>query len=245
MRYLTLGETSSTNSYCREHFDELGTGICVRALSQPEGRGQRGNSWESEPGKNLTFTIILKPEGIAPREQFAISEATATGVIDYLRERGIEARVKWPNDIYVSDKKICGILIEHSLTGNELNRSFIGVGINVNQCDFISDAPNPVSMRQLTGENYNLQDEMEKAGELIERRLCTIADEKGREELHESFLKELWRGDGKEYPFRDKATGERYSGRIIGVERAGYLNVEHSGTGEIRRYAFKEVEFIL
>ncbi|MDE6296684.1 MAG: biotin--[acetyl-CoA-carboxylase] ligase [Muribaculaceae bacterium] len=245
MRYLTLSEVLSTNSYCREHFKELGLNICVRALSQPEGRGQRGNSWESEPGKNLTFSILWKPAGLAPREQFSISEATACGVVDYLESRGIEARVTWPNEIYVGDKKICGILIEHSLIGNEMDYSIIGVGINVNQHDFISDALNPVSMWQLTGKRYDLRQEMESVGEMIERNLEAIKDVEGRKDMHSRFLKKLWRGDGNGYRFRDVATGEEYMGVIKGIESDGFLNVLPSEGGDVRRYAFKEVEFIL
>ena len=108
----------STNSYVSHHAASLADMTMVIADAQTAGRGQRGNSWESEPGKNLTFTLLHRPKGVLPREQFAISEATALAVADFLEENGISAAVKWPNDIYVGDRKIAGILIEHSLTGH-------------------------------------------------------------------------------------------------------------------------------
>ena len=244
MEIITLKETDSTNSYCKREGSELTAPLLIRAICQTAGRGQRGNHWESAPGENLTFSIIWEAKGVAPREQFSISEAVALGVKDWLQKYGIDARVKWPNDIYVDDRKICGILIEHSLVGNELKRSIIGIGINVNQEKFISDAPNPVSMRILTGEIYSLSEVLEKLGGCLEERLAEVETESGREKVHEEFKGGLWRGDSLYYPFREKESGRTYKGRIVDVEAKGFLVVE-SEEGERRRYAFKEVEFLL
>ena len=245
MEYIVLDEVASTNTYCKEHSAEIEAPAAVRGIAQTAGRGQRGNFWEAAPGENLTFSIVWNPEGIAPRDQFAVSEAAALGVCSYLRSRGIEAKVKWPNDIYVGDRKICGILIEHSIIGMDLQRSVIGVGINVNQEEFKSDAPNPVSMRQLTGSRYDLEKELAAAVGEISALLESASVLEGREEIHSSFLASLWRGDGKAYPFRDRSTGKIYQGRIEDVEAAGYLIVRDAATGVKNRYAFKEVEFIL
>ena len=112
----------------------------VTAYRQTAGQGQRGNSWEAEPGKNLTFSILYRPAGLPPMAQFAMSEAVALAVVDFLGVHGLEAKVKWPNDIYVGDRKICGILIRHSITATCVDYSVIGVGINANQTEFLSDA---------------------------------------------------------------------------------------------------------
>lgn len=245
IEYLTLPEAGSTNTWCREHASELSAPVVVRAVAQSAGRGQRGNSWESAPGLNLTFSILWHPEGVAPTEQFSISEAVALGVARYLRGHEIEAQVKWPNDIYVGDRKICGILIEHSLLGPMLERSVIGVGVNVNQEEFFSDAPNPVSMRQLTGKEFELPDELNAIVEEIISCLGKISTPEGREKLHSIFLKSLWRGDGEKYAFRDVKENRLFTGVIEGVEPTGFLLVRNKEDGAMKKYAFKEVEFIL
>jgi len=245
MNYLFIEETESTNSYCSSHEEELGEMTMVAAERQLCGRGQRGNSWEAAPGENLTFSIFCRPSGVEAREQFIISEATALGVVEYLASRGIEAKVKWPNDIYVGDRKICGILIEHALTGSEISRSILGVGINVNQREFLSDAPNPESMARLTGLRYDIREEARAVGAEIEKLLEYAATPDGRAAIHNEFRHRMWRADGLPHPFRDRASGREFSGVISDVASDGFLSVEECGSGEIRRYAFKEVEFLL
>ena len=175
MNFLLLEEVDSTNSYVAVHAAELEDMTMVIADSQTAGRGQRGNSWESEQGKNLTFTLLYKPQGIAPREQFAISEAAALAVADFLVESGMEAKVKWPNDIYAGDRKISGILIEHALMGQTIQHTRIGIGLNVNQREFRSDAPNPVSMVQLLGSESDISRVAVGVGTHLERRLPPAA----------------------------------------------------------------------
>ncbi|MDE6431375.1 MAG: biotin--[acetyl-CoA-carboxylase] ligase, partial [Duncaniella sp.] len=120
----------------------------VSARRQTAGRGQRGNSWESAPGKNITMSILLRPEGLHPSRQFVISRAVSLAITGVLRRYmpASAVRVKWPNDIYVDDRKICGILIENVISSASIRQSVVGIGINVNQRRFLSDAPNPVSM---------------------------------------------------------------------------------------------------
>lgn len=244
MRIIWVDSCPSTNSYVASMPDVDG-GVVVAARTQTAGRGQRGNSWEAEPGCNLTFSVAWKPEGVLPREQFSISEAVALAVVDLLAEMGVEAKVKWPNDIYVGDRKICGILIEHSVMGLEIDRTIAGVGININQQEFVSDAPNPVSLVMLTGKQYPLQPLLERYAEILQHRLGEIANREGRETTHKEFKGKMWRNDGNFHPFRDKASGSIYSGRIVDVEDFGYLHVEDEVSGERFKYAFKEVEFLL
>ncbi len=244
MKYIILEEIDSTNSYVSRHGEELDDMTMVAAHSQTAGRGQRGNSWESEPGKNLTFTLLARRLPVAPVEQFAISEAVALGVADFLRDEGIEAEVKWPNDIYVGDRKISGILIEHSLTGSSIEQTRIGVGLNVNQTDFRSDAPNPVSMRQLTGEEYVLNRVAAGVGVSLERRLNALGDADARRQMHSEFKSRLWRREGV-HPFRRRGDAHEFAGVIEDVSALGPLRVSDVATGQSGEYMFKEIEFVL
>ena len=151
-------ELTSTNTELARLADEGAPhGTVAIAECQTAGRGQRGNTWESAPGENVTMSVLLHPDGIEPRRQFAISEAVALGVaetLDIYLPAGMRAEVKWPNDIYVGNRKICGILIENRITSTTIERAIAGIGLNVNQELFVSDAPNPVSLRQLTGARH-------------------------------------------------------------------------------------------
>ena len=130
-----IDETDSTNRWLKDN----GEGdMVVVASYQTAGKGCGTNSWESERGKNLTFSLLIHPEGMPANRQFHITEAVSV------------AEIKWPNDIYVGDQKICGVLIENRLQGSDIKDSIIGIGLNVNQTAFVSDAPNPVSLYQLT-----------------------------------------------------------------------------------------------
>ena len=174
--------------------------------------------------------------------QFSMSEAVALAVVDFLAAHGIESKVKWPNDIYVADSKICGILIRHSVIGQYVSSSVIGVGINVNQTLFLSDAPNPVSMQQISGDSYDLELLEKEISSAIERRLDSIASKKQRIALHDEFMRNLWHGDGEMYPFTDLASGERIMARIEDIALHGPLTLRlHDGSS--RTYAFKEVTF--
>lgn len=241
MDIIKLASVDSTNSWLSANRPVIDTPIAVYALSQTEGRGQRGNSWESEPGLNLTATIGLGDVGIKPEEQFLISTAIALAVIDVLEELGVKAKVKWPNDIYVGDKKICGILIENSILGRKITRSLAGIGLNINQEKFLSDAPNPVSLFLLTGRKYDLDLVMKMLCSKIEERIKSSDDKAA---LEKEYFSRLWRGDGKFYSFIDKKEDKEIKGRIKNVGRDGILTIE-TEEGECRSFAFKEVEFIL
>lgn len=243
MRIVNLDKVDSTNTWAKTHVSALDHLDLVVAENQTSGRGQRGNRWESEPGKNLSVTGVCKGINVPASSQFSVSEAVALAVVDVLSAYGILARVKWPNDIYVGDKKICGILIEHSVRGSELEWSILGIGINVNQEKFLSDAPNPVSMRILTSESYDLKEMLDVLSEKLEYRIAMASSIEGRATLHAEFLEYLWRGDEKKYPFRDTATDEIFMASISEIEPMGFLILE-SESG-LRRYAFKEVEFII
>ena len=155
-KIIHIDKTDSTNRWLREH----GKGeVVVVSEFQTAGKGCGTNSWESERGKNLTFSMLIHPEGILANEQFHITEVVSVAMCETLERYGCkEASIKWPNDIYVGDRKICGILIENRLQGSMIKDCIIGIGLNVNQREFRSDAPNPVSLYQLLGRETDLEE---------------------------------------------------------------------------------------
>lgn len=244
MDFLVLEEVDSTNSYVSRHAGSLADMTMVMAATQNAGRGQRGNSWESEPGANLTFTLLHRPADFPALEQFAMSEAVCLAVTDWTATLGIEAKVKWPNDIYVGDRKLAGILIEHSVAGRLIEHSRIGVGLNVNQSEFRSDAPNPVSLIQLLGTKTDISRAAAALGAHLESRLQEAATPEGRRMLHSAFLQRMWRKDGEPHPFRIPG-GDIFEGVIEDVDQSGPIRIRRTGGDEVRRYAFKEIEFVL
>jgi len=251
MTYIEFPELASTYTYVATHAGELESDTVVHTPCQSAGRGQRGNSWESEPGKNLTFTTLTRPPSWKATRQFLISEAVAVAIASTItRLTGVRCSVKWPNDIYAHNPadgsvgKICGILISHSLDGNIIRHTVIGAGINVNQTIFLSDAPNPVSIKGITGREHPLPPLLRAVNEAIAGTLEKLWSDPAFESiLHAQYMSLLWRGDGQEHEWRDTATGERFAATIYAIEPLGHM-VLRTGSGELRRYAFKEVAFV-
>lgn len=241
MQLKKIVTTDSTNNWLAVHEKEVADQALVYCEEQTAGRGQRENSWESEPGKNITASIVFHPKSFPAFRQFVISEAIALSIVDFLGGEGVEAKIKWPNDVYVGDKKICGILVEHVVMGNQITRTIAGFGININQTEFKSDAPNPVSLSLITGKNYNIDTLIEVLVKKIEKKLLSL--EKG-ENQHNSFLERLWRKDDEVYEFYDRIKKEAIKAKISDVGEDGMLTLV-TDYGEKRKYAFKEVEFLL
>lgn len=239
-RILRLAEVRSTNASLRALLEKepegLPEGSVVVADKQTAGRGQLGNAWESEPGKNLTFSIVLYPGCIPANHQFLISQIASLSVKETLDTYVSGIRVKWPNDIYRHEKKICGMLIENDLSGNFLYCSIIGIGINLNQEVFRSDAPNPVSLRQLTGQTYNREQVLNEFLERFYRNYLLLLQEKYAE-IRLRYRRALYRGEGY-FPYAD--AGGAFEACIREIETTGHLVLELRD-GSLRRYAFKEV----
>lgn len=238
---IKLKEIDSTNNYLRalSQEKELEEGTLIWCTSQTQGRGQRGNSWESEPDKNLTFSLILYPDFLHAKDQFYLSELVAVSIVTELLKFDEEFSIKWPNDIYWKEKKIAGILIENDLISDHLSKSIIGVGLNVNQTLFVSDAPNPVSLKQITGADYDLESLLEQIASRIYTNYLNLISE-GPVALHDKYMHCLYRRDGY-FAYRDE-NGE-FTARIISIQPSGHLQLK-TETGETRLYAFKEVEFL-
>ena len=141
-----LDVAESSNDEARKAIDSLDNLSVVAVRCQTAGRGQGENTWLTAPGENMTFSIVLKDFDILPNQQIAISQITALAVVRFLALHGIDAKIKLPNDIYVGDRKICGILIENTLCAGKIKWSIVGIGINVNQTTFPSSLPNPTSI---------------------------------------------------------------------------------------------------
>jgi len=239
---IEIAETSSTNDYIRQlnAKESLAEGTTVSAHFQLSGRGQVGNSWESEAGKNLLFSTLLFPTGIKITEQFILSQLVAVSLREALANYLAPITIKWPNDIYYGDKKLAGILIENDLCAADISLSIIGIGVNVNQSRFYSDAPNPVSLRQLLGVEI---DRRILLADYLTRLAANYRLLKNGEadELRKRYHAALFRREGF-YPFRDNAG--LFPARIEEVDTSGYLHLV-AESGERRKYFFKEVVFVI
>lgn len=245
MDIVFIPTVDSTHTLLSRNHDAVPPMTMLCAREQTAGRGQRGNSWEAEPGQNLTFSMHFEPKDVKPAEQFVISEAFALAFIDLLHDSGIEATVKWPNDIYVGDRKICGILIEHSIMGTRISRTLLSAGLNVNQRRFHSAAPNPISIANILGGDLVPEVIAKKLAKTIDHRLASLDTEDKRKALHEEFMQRLYRGDNNFYPFTDNLRGETISARITDVAPDGVLSLQPADGGPVRRFLFKEVSFVL
>ena len=208
---------------------------------QTAGRGQRGHEWHSRKGENLTFSVVLEPTFVPIAKQFSVSEVVALSLVDMLAEYGIDAKIKWTNDIYAGDKKLVGILIEHSLAQTSLRRTIVGVGINVNQTEFDASLPNPVSMAQLLGKELDAEAVLKCFLTHLQRNY-ELLREGGAEALHDRYNALLYRKN--EYHTYALPSGEKFSAKIIGTAPSGALRLEDK-SGNTKDYLFKEVEFII
>lgn len=246
-RIIPFDEVTSTNDVAMASPHLYGHGSILTARSQTAGRGQRGNRWSSAPGENLMFSLVVEPGHILVEQQFRISEMAALAASDAVRAAtsgAVVCGVKWPNDLYVGDRKIGGILIEHSLHSEWLSRSVIGIGINVRQRGFDPALPNPTSIA-----NELATDSPVPLPEEVLAAFCEAFSTRYTQSettLHEDFMARLWRGEtARSYPYRDAASGEIFEASIAGVDRhTGELTLRLKGDGESRHYWFKEVESI-
>ena len=244
-RYIKLAETKSTNTYMKGVAAELPHATVIYTYRQTAGRGQIGNSWESEDGKNLTFSMLLKPPGIDVQRQFYISEAASLALADMLSQYTPDIKIKWPNDIYYRDQKICGMLIENVLNGGGIAYSIIGIGLNINQDNFVSNAPNPVSLKNITGTEYDTEALLRDLCNRIET-LCNFNDysKADLQALHERYLATLYRNDGDAHQWQ-LPDGTIFSGTIVDVQPDGKLTLRHEADGSEHQYYFKEVKHVI
>lgn len=239
---IRVEETNSTNNYLQALCDErkVEEFTTIVADFQTSGRGQRGNSWESEPGENILFSFVVFPEFLEARRQFLLSQIVSLAIKEELDNYVADISIKWPNDIYWREKKICGMLIENDLMGRYISQSIAGIGININQEAFYSPAPNPVSLRQITGKEYDI---FEILGNVMVRvqSYYKLLCEDDTTIIATRYEKSLFRKEGM-HRYRD-ANGE-FLARILSVEPEGKLILEDEMQRK-RGYMFKEVEYLM
>jgi BirA family biotin operon repressor/biotin-[acetyl-CoA-carboxylase] ligase len=203
---------------------------------QSAGKGQPGNSWESARGNNLLFSIVLHPVQVPVDELFLISELVSIAIKRALDVYTPNIAIKWPNDIYWNDQKLAGILIENSLQGNKIKTVVIGIGLNVNQKKFESDAPNPVSLFQITGKSINRKQLLD----LVCRNIMDLYEEFDLERIQSEYSTSLYRKEG----FHLFQADELFRAKIIDVHPDGKLELE-TENGNRKGFYFKEVQFVI
>ena len=241
-RIIRLQKTDSTNNYLHAlaRPEQLGEGSVVWAEFQTAGRGQIGNSWESAEGENLTFSVVLYPTFLLANRQFLISQITALSVKQTLDRYVDDITVKWPNDIYWRDRKICGMLIENDLAGQFIYSSILGIGININQKEFKSNAPNPVSLYLIIGKRTDREKFLQEFLERLYANYLLLLQEK-EVLIQEAYRQSLYRREG--FHLYEDANG-RFEAAIEEIEPSGYLHLRLRDN-TIRRYEFKEVRFVI
>lgn len=254
MQMIHLPEVRSTNTWMLDHLakgEDMADETVVYTLRQTAGRGQMGNSWESEPGKNISFSMLLCPEFLPIREQFIISQLCSLAIVEALEELAYEGEkpeevdfsIKWPNDIYAGDRKLCGILIENRLMDSTLKHCVLGVGINVNQEKWIGNAPNPVSLKMLGIETNPVHVLKIVAGHIHALYEALRDNKEMAAVIRERYMQRLYRKEGY-FAYYDPAGDEHFDARIVGVDAQGPLLLRLA-SGEVRKYWFKEVRFVL
>lgn len=220
MQIVRLDSVESTNKYC-EVLDlaEVEDFTCYWALEQTAGIGQRGNHWHSAPGLNLTFSLVLKPVWLAAARQFMLTQAISLAITDLLATYHLPqtTHIKWPNDIYVGRKKICGTLTSARLAGDYIATAICGIGLNVNETDFPDWVPNPTSLRQLTGETYDPEEVLHTLLACIEHRYNALRD--GADISAEYLGLLLGRSEQRRYTY----LGQPVTATIEGVDNYGRL----------------------
>lgn len=232
----------STNSRAADMLrkQEVSEGTIIHTNYQTAGRGHGGNKWESEENKNLLISIVLFPPMINPADQFLLSICVSLGICDFLVRYTPEISIKWPNDIYVKNDKIAGILIENSIMGDLIEHTIAGIGININQTKFRSDAPNPVSLANLTGKQYDLSECLGQLASSLDKRYKYLISG-DIELLKRDYLLRLYRF--KQWGrYRDMSG--LFNGKISNVLDSGRILIEIEG-GSLIEYSFKEIDFII
>lgn len=216
---------------------------------QTHGHGQVNTVWESARGENLLFSFLFRPQHITAGEQFFLSEIACLAVAHTLDAYTEGISVKWPNDVYHHDRKICGMLLRHTLSGAQISATLVGIGLNLNQKQFVGDAPNPVSLRQIIGRPVDREEVLCRFAHHFDRLLRAVTppdpDERlaQRQRLHGEYLRRLYHRDGA-HDYVDAASSETFSAHIVDVAPTGQLTLRTTD-GRLRHYHFKEVRFVV
>lgn len=239
-KLIRLEEVNSTNEFLKKYYmanPNEPEGLVVSAKNQYDGRGQKSNIWESESAKNLTFSILLKPN-ILIANQFDITKIISIGLINFLKSNNILAKIKWPNDIYVGDTKIAGVLIENTISHSKIKSSIVGVGLNVNQIHFNQKLGNASSLSLLTGQKFNLEKILNEILCYIDQ--CYLLYKTGAyKALSDDYLFNLFRFNEDGYY---EIENNKVFAKIIGVSTTGKLQLKIDD--KVKEFDMKEIKFL-
>jgi BirA family transcriptional regulator, biotin operon repressor / biotin---[acetyl-CoA-carboxylase] ligase len=240
---IELNSVDSTNAYASKLLSEkvFPEGTVIRADFQSSGKGYAGNLWQSEPGKNLLLSVIFYPSFLAPRHQFFLNQVSSLAVVNTVEAFLLndEVRIKWPNDIFVGDKKIGGILIENSIQGQSIVHSVMGIGLNINQQKFEPALSLATSFFKIVLREFSLEEVMHELFSQLEKRYLQLRQQR-IDVLQKDYMKKLFRVDELS---RFVSGGKKFTGKIAGITGEGKLIIETSGKHDV--FGFKEVEMIL
>jgi len=227
MRYprIHFPQVDSTNLEAKRLIEsgEAKHGLLITADFQTQGRGQQGKSWHSVEAQNAMLSLVLEPKGLLIKKQFLLNMVTSLAIADVIEDYGLIVKVKWPNDIYVSDKKICGILIQNFLKGDSIQQTIIGIGLNVNQTTWPSDIPNPTSLAIELTQRYIIRDVIDEIATSVLRRSNMMRDEQA---LRDEYLQRLYR---RAEVSRFAIGSDVIDGTIQGIDDIGRLLITHGG----------------
>jgi len=234
----------STNNYAKELLskDFLPEGSMIFTENQKIGRGTGDNKWESEIGKNLTVSFVLYPFFLQVKDQFVLNMSVSLAVYDFVKGYipNNEVKIKWPNDIYIDEKKVAGILIENSIQGSEFQQSIAGIGININQEKFISNAPNPVSLKNITNHDYGISECVDRLFLCVAKRYTMLENELF-EVIMSDYIEALYRfNEFNEYIYNNK----KISAKINGIGEMGMLQLLTS-ENKLIECDFKQISFVI
>jgi BirA family biotin operon repressor/biotin-[acetyl-CoA-carboxylase] ligase len=224
-KIIRLPQVNSTNQFAKElssYIKPVFEGTTVLAEEQLGGKGRKEKEWVSEKNKNLCFSVILFPKFLDSKDLFLLSKAVSLGIWDYLnRQNLINAKIKWPNDLYVGDKKIAGILIENTWKGQELQETVVGVGLNVNQTNFPTHLPNPTSLRLVKNREFNVDEVLKDVFECLDKRYMQLKD-KAFDQVNQDYRNHLYGlNELKTYD----VGGIPVNGKVRGVDEDGKLKL--------------------
>ena len=231
MKILRFDELNSTNVYLYDKISEKHdiSDAVVVAAHQTEGRGMDKNRWESEAGKNLLFSIALNVNFLEASNQFKISQAVSVAIVETLSQfiDNQKLSIKWPNDIYFGDKKLAGMLIQNTIEGRMMGVSIIGIGLNVNQLSFSKDIPNPISLKMITGKDFDLDNLLKILIINIKKSVESLKSEKNQEEINEKYISKSYRlGIWADYFYKNKIKSLKINGfdeygRLLLIDKEG------------------------
>lgn len=233
---------ASTNAYTHTLLSKIKPveGTVISTFHQTDGRGQIGSKWESAPDKNISLSLVLYPNFLAAKDQFQLNIFVSLAVFDFVKNclPDLPVSIKWPNDIYVGDKKIAGILIQNSLINTQIHSTVAGIGININQTAFVTNPPNPTSLKLESCQVFNLEALIVSLCEFLEQRYLQLKAGK-IVPLKQAYLHQLYRfGIPANY---QRNSGETFEGTITGIDEIGRLKMEVEGRPEV--FDLKELRY--